>query len=296
MPSATNNAPSIEVQPLLPLLIIATGGAMAGFSGIMVRLSETGACATAAWRLLIAVIVFLPLLRLKSNRAPGSMRLSPIVVIAGLFFAVDMGFYNIAIGLTAVAHATLIVNMAPIVALAAGYLLFSERFGKAKMLGLVAALTGAALMTLTRSDGGGTLIGNGSAAIAMVGYALYLVAVKHARQAHNTLSIMVWSSIVASGALFVAAFVLGEKVMPDGAEGWIVLIALGLIAHVAGQGLVAFGMQRVPVGLASIMLLSQPVVATISAWIIFDEQMSLIEAGGAALVLAGLVIASRSRG
>jgi drug/metabolite transporter (DMT)-like permease len=75
-----------------------------------------------------------------------------------------------------------------------------------------------------------------------------------------------------------------------------VLIALGLISHLFGQGLVAFGMRDAPVGLASILLLSQPIVAALAAWGVFNETMGPLEAGGAALVLAGLAIASRARG
>jgi drug/metabolite transporter (DMT)-like permease len=74
-----------------------------------------------------------------------------------------------------------------------------------------------------------------------------------------------------------------------------VLLALGFVAHVFGQGLVAFGMRGAPVGLASILLLTQPLVATVAAWIIFGEAMGPVEAAGAGLVLAGLAIASLAR-
>ena len=45
-----------------PLFIIAAGGAMTGFSGIFVRLSEVDPVATGAWRLLIAVLALMPFL------------------------------------------------------------------------------------------------------------------------------------------------------------------------------------------------------------------------------------------
>ncbi len=54
-------------------------------------------------------------------------------------------------------------------------------------------------------------------------------------------------------------------------------------------------MREAPVGLASILLLTQPIVAAIAAWIVFDETMGSIEAVGAITVLLGLVIASRAR-
>jgi drug/metabolite transporter (DMT)-like permease len=75
-----------------------------------------------------------------------------------------------------------------------------------------------------------------------------------------------------------------------------VVIAMGVVAHVIGQGLIARGMRTAPVGLASVLLLIQPVVAAIGAWILFHESLGPLEIAGALLVLAGLAIASRSRG
>lgn len=287
----------LKAQSAIPLLIIAFGGALTGFSGILVRISEIDPIATGAWRLLIAALALWPFMRLAGNAGGIRLRLSgwTVLVLAGLFFAIDTGLYNWSLKLTSVAHATLIVNLAPMVALAAGFLLFGERFGPAKACALIAALSGAALMTVTRADGGGTLAGNGIAFLAMIGYALYLVAVKQARHEHDTLSIMVWSSAVGAAAMFVTAALIGEQLLPSTAYGWGVLIALGFIAHVFGQGLIAFGMREAPVGLASILLLTQPLVATIGAWLIFGETMGPIEAAGAGLVLVGLAIASWAR-
>jgi len=296
MATAADNPATEKVPSIVPLMIIFLGGAMTGFSAIFVRLSETGPIATGAWRLAIATLALAPLLRLAGAGAERRrFRFSPIIILAGVFFAADMSFYNWSLDLTSIAHATLIVNMAPVVALAAGFLLFGEHFGPAKAAGLVASLSGAALMTLMGAQGDGTVSGNALALLAMIGYALYLVAVKHARTAGDTVSIMIGSSATASVIMFVTAMLLGETILPGTVAGWAVLVALGLVSHAMGQGLVAFGMREVPVGLASIFLLAQPIVAALAAWAVFGETMGPVEAVGAVLVLAGLVISSRSR-
>src|SRR5262245_63488084 len=83
----------------LSLLLILIGGACTGFSGILVRLSEIGTIATGGWRLGIATLVLLPFAaragaREFSGTREFSWRPSPILVIAGLFFSVDMCFYH----------------------------------------------------------------------------------------------------------------------------------------------------------------------------------------------------------
>jgi drug/metabolite transporter (DMT)-like permease len=207
-----------------------------------------------------------------------------------------MCFYHWSLTLTSIAHATLLVNLAPLLALSAGFMLFGEKLGRAKLFGLAASLGGAFLMTAMRADTAGTLTGNGLAAIGMIGYSLYLIAVKQARGKHDTLSIMVWSSATCAAVMFAVAVAAGEQILPHTLEGWVTVIALGVIAHVFGQGLVAFGMRTAPVGLASILLLIQPVVAAIAAWIIFGEVFGGLEMAGALMVLAGLALATRARG
>jgi drug/metabolite transporter (DMT)-like permease len=277
------------------LALILLGGACTGTSGILMRLSETGPVATGAWRMLFASLILcaaIPVAREVKLRWQGS----GMLILAGFCFAVDMAFYHWALVLTPVAHATLIVNLAPLVALSAGFLLFGESLGAAKLIGLAASLGGAFLMTAMRADAAGTLTGNTLAMIGMLGYAFYLIVVKKATRLHSPLTIMVWSSVSATAMLFVAAIAAGEQVLPTTLSGWAVVIAMGVVAHVIGQGLIALGMRRVPVGLASVLLLIQPVVAAIGAWIIFNERLSPLEIVGAVLVLAGLAIASRTRG
>ncbi|MEJ2125592.1 MAG: DMT family transporter, partial [Alphaproteobacteria bacterium] len=184
----------------------------------------------------------------------------------------------------------------PVVALVAGVFFFAERLNAPKLLGLAAALSGAFLMTGGRIDVGGTLEGNGLAVLSMVGYASYLITVKFVRRSHGTMAIMAWSSLASAACLFMVAWVSGETIIPTSVYGWSVVIGMGLVAHVMGQGLIAFGMREAPVGLGSILLLTQPVVASTGAWVLFNETLGALEVLGAGLVLTGLVLASRARG
>lgn len=282
-------------QRSLPLLIIALGGSLTGFSGILMRVSETGPLATGGWRLGIAAITFFPLaLLMSSQRTAINPRGTAVLILAGVFFACDIAFYHLALTLTSVAHSTLIVNLAPVVALGAGVMFFAERLTIVKIAGTIVALGGAVLMTSMRAHASGTLMGNALATISMFAYAFYLIVVKHARHKHNTLAIMFWSSATAAICLFLAAAFAGERLVPVTANGWTIVIAMGLVTHVFGQGLVAYGMREAPVGLASILLLTQPLVAAIVAWPMFGEGLGPWEIVGAGFVLLGLGLASRT--
>jgi drug/metabolite transporter (DMT)-like permease len=295
MPLASVTPASGSTLRLWPSLIVALGGSFLGFSGILLRLSEVGSTATGGWRLAIAALVFMPIAARTEGRTAMS-RSVPVLLLAGGFFAVDIAFYYWSLQLTSIAHATLITNLAPVMTLIAGVLFFAEKLNALKLLGLAAALSGAFLMTGGRADVSGTLEGNGLAALSMIGYALYLITVKHVRRSHGTLAIMAWSSLASAVCLFLVAGIAGETIFPTSVSGWAVVIAMGLVTHVMGQGLITFGMRETPVGLGSILLLVQPVVASIAAWVLFKEVLGALEILGAGLVLTGLVLASRARG
>lgn len=274
---------------------VVAGGTIIGLAPILARISEAGPLATAGWRMLLAAGVLLPLLLAARSEGASVPRRNPFwALIAGTFFAIDIGFFHSSLMLTSVAHATLIVNLAPVIALGAGFLWFGERFGSLKVAGTIVSLGGAGVMTLGRADIGGTLEGNLLAFIGMFGYAAYLIAVKQARQAQGALLVMFLSSAIAAALLLGGAAIAGERIFPETANGWLVLLALGLVVHALGQGLVTLGMRTTAVGLASILLLMQPVCGGVFAWMIFGESLGMIELAGAAAVLLGIAMAMRA--
>jgi drug/metabolite transporter (DMT)-like permease len=295
--SANPSSSASRFPVLFPRAVgyVLLGGTIIGLAPILVRVSEAGPLATAGWRMGLAALALFPFWLMQIRADEGKVRgeLWP-VLLAGLFFTFDVGLYHISLTLTSIAHATLIVNLAPLVALAAGYFLFGERFRRVMLAGLVLSLGGAVAMTAGRAGVAGTLIGNAFAFTGMIGYASYLIAVKQARQTSSVLTVVTLSSAVSAVLLFGAANLRGEAILAHSIEGWLVLIALGVAVHALGQGLVAIGMRETPVGLASILLLMQPVCAGICAWLIFGETLGPVEMAGAAAVLLGIGLAAKS--
>jgi len=70
---------------------------------------------------------------------------------------------------------------------------------------------------------------------------------------------------------------------------------LGLVVQVGGQGLIAFGVGRLPIAISTVLLWMQPLVAAALSWIMFNEELSPLALGGAVLILAGIYTVQRSR-
>jgi drug/metabolite transporter (DMT)-like permease len=266
------------------------GACVIGFSAVLVRLSGTGPAAAGFWRLAIA----LPLLAVITRRASGPLgRPSPIALVAGLMFALDLGFWHYGIKYTSVANATVLSNLTPVVVTAFAWIFLRQRPRPLFLLAVAVALAGVWMMAVGRSGGGRLLnppLGDLLSVATAFWYALYLLAMGEGRRREAASRLMFWSGMVGAPLLLIAALLLGEPIAPATAAGWAACAGLGLV-HVAGQGSIAWGIGRLPTATASVVVLVQPVVAAWMGWILFGEALGPVQALGAATALTGVVLA-----
>jgi drug/metabolite transporter (DMT)-like permease len=111
-------APAPVKAPVSALIALVFGACAIGFAPIFVRMTETGPAAAGFWRLLLA----LPILALLALRDGGGVKTLPskAVLLAGLFFAMDLSFWHYGVTLTSVANATVLTNLSPVVVTAGG--------------------------------------------------------------------------------------------------------------------------------------------------------------------------------
>ena len=269
--------------------VLVFGACAIGFSPILVRLTQTGPAAAGFWRLACA----LPLLALMTRRSAGSVSPpSRLALVAGLMFALDLGFWHYGVKYTSVANATVLSNLAPVVVTAFAWIFLKERPRPLFLLALAVAVGGAWTMASQRAGAPGVdpPLGDALSVSTALWYALYMLAIGQARKRENASALMFWSTVVGAPLVLAAAVLLGERIIPLGASGWAACIGLGVV-HVAGQGSIAWAMGRLPVATASVVILVQPVVAAALGWALFAEAIGPVQALGAAVALGGVVLA-----
>jgi drug/metabolite transporter (DMT)-like permease len=281
-----------STAPRGPAIAALVLGAMAiGFSPIFVRLTGTGPAAAGFWRLGLALPA-LAVLTL-ANRSPGGSHGPKVTtVLAGLFFALDLGFWHYGVKFTTVANATILANLSPVVVTAGAWLMLGERPRKTFLAGLALALAG--IWAIAAAHGGGKglnpSLGDGLSMTTAVWYAGYMLCVRWVRTSQPASEVMLWSSAVGAPLLLAAALLLRERIFPVTAGGWGACVGLGAV-HVVGQGCIAWALGRLPAATASVVILVQPVLAALLGWIIFAEAMGPLQMLGGAVALAGVVIA-----
>jgi len=125
-------------------------------------------------------------------------------------------------------------------------------------------------------------------------YAWYLLSVKGLRdRGAATLQLMAVTTTLTAMILLPVALASGEALLPATATGWLKLLGLAWISHAAGQGLIAYALAHLPAGFSSVGLLFQPLMAALFAWVLLGESLSVLQAVGGLVVLAGIALARR---
>jgi drug/metabolite transporter (DMT)-like permease len=265
-----------------------------GFAPIGLRLSEFGPQATGFWRMLFALPVIAAVIYLQGGKLS---RPSVFSIVAGIFFGLDIAFWHASLVLTSVANATFIVNLGNASVGIVAWIVLKERPANIWPVAIGVALLGALL--LSRGAAGaaaGALTGDLLALAAAVMVGLYLFFAKLARRKETAMSVLFWSTAATLVVLAAASGVRGEAFLPPDPAWFIVPLALAVIAHVLGQGLIVAGVGRTPAAVAGVLLLVQPVASAVAAWPLFGELLTPMQLAGAALILVGVWLAGRRQG
>jgi drug/metabolite transporter (DMT)-like permease len=291
-----------QVDSVRGPLAVFIAACILGFAPILVKAADLGPQAIAFWRLTLA----LPLLSLwlgfelwRNRSTPGFWKPPgwKMLGLAGIFFAGDLAFWHFGIKITTAANATLLANLTPIPVTIAAFLLFGEAITKRLLISGSIALLGAFLLAYANLQfAPERLIGDVFSTLTACWYAAYLLAVRAARRAGAaTVQVMFWSTLVGSPILLLVTPGVGEPILPSAPSDWFVLLGLGFIVHIGGQGGIAYGLGRTPAALATLIILIQPVVAALAGWVLFSEALVPIQWLGAALVLLGVYVAQNQK-
>ena len=301
------SAPPVVIsRPAAPalamFLALLTGATCIGFSGVFVRLDDVGPAAAGFWRMIFALPVLAAWMALERRKAVAGAAVRPnalgAIALAGLAFGIDVVLFNAALGHTTIANASLLGNLSPVGVVLGGWLLLGERPSRRILGGLVLALGGASLLVLPKLSGAvagpaGTPFGDSLAIAAALAYAGYILAIRRARDHADAGRISLISSAICAAFCLAAALALGETILPQSLQGWLAVIALGLVSHALGQGLITLSLGSYGASAASLVLVWPALVSVLAAWAIFGEQPSPTQAAGGVAILAAVLLVRR---
>lgn len=249
----------------------------------------------AASRLGIASIVITPLAWARARDEIRSLNRREVLLAlaSGVFLALHFAFWISSFDYTSVMSSVVLVATNPLFVALASVLMLRESLARSTWIGILVAVAGgfivgaADLGANSASLNGDLLALAGS--IAVSGYVLI------GRRLRRKLSLLGYIGLVYSTAaliLLTLAIASGASLADYSPTGYLLLILIAIGPQVVGHTAFNYALRYISAALVAVILLSEPVGATLLAVPLLKEIPSPFKLLGGALVLAGILVAS----
>ncbi|MTJ31249.1 DMT family transporter [Aphanizomenon sp. UHCC 0183] len=278
-------------------------------AAIFIRLSEVelGSNATIFNRMWIATICFgvwnsfkqIQFHRLKdsnitavdSHNSSWQQNLG-LILLMGIVSSISVILWAWSLTQTSVANSTLLRNLTPVFTTLFGWLFLKQSFDITFLIGMAIALVGVITISITDfSYSINNITGDVAALFAAVFYSIYILIVKQLRARLSSSTILLWRCFIGTVFTLPIVFLTEQQVFPHSYSGWLAVISLSLVCQVLGQGLVAQSLNQLSPGFVATTLLFEPAITAIIAWVIFSEQLSLLNWLAFCVILIGIYLA-----
>lgn len=289
-----------------PVTAVTAGALCIAGSGVLMQLAGSSAVASALFRCLFALPVLFLLAR--RERAKGVPALASkerwAARVAGVLLAVDLIFWSHSISAVGAGLATVLGNLQVVIVAGLAWAFLGERPHRNLALALPVLLAGIFLVaglighpTVGHSPVAGVVYG-AAASLLYSGYILVLRrSMGTAAPASRPIVEPLYQATIGAAvtAALLAPVLPGFRIGPLWpALGWLALLAL--TSQVVGWLLIGASLSRLPAGLVGALLLVQPVGAVALGAVVLHQRPSLTQLAGVVLVLAGVLVATASRG
>jgi drug/metabolite transporter (DMT)-like permease len=289
-----------ERPPARAKLGLALGLASVSFAAILVRYCAAPALVIAFWRKAIASLLLLPPALIRLRKEPVHLaeqrKLLPFTLGAGLILALHFATWIASIQMTTVASSLLVMSAQPVWAALLGLVFLRERVPGRGVAAIVLALAGVGLIAWgDMGHGMAGLVGDGLALISGMAAAGYLTVGRHLRERLPLLHYLITVYGASALCLGTAVLLAGQGFTGYGRLTWIMFFLLALFPSALGHSLVNYAIRHIESYRVNLSILVEPVVSTILAAILFAEIPGPRFYAGAALVLAGVLLALSER-
>jgi drug/metabolite transporter (DMT)-like permease len=272
---------------IFPLII---GIIAISFSSIFVKWSQAPVSVQGMYRLLITLILMLPfVLKHFTFLKRVSFKEGILLFLSGTFLALHFLFWMGSLKLTTVASSTILLSLQPVFVMIGAYLFFREKTSKPAIIGMVVAITGAVLIGW--GDIGISIHHIQGDILSLLGTIVVAVHMLIGQKLIRSMPASLYSFAVFFIAVLVFAFynwVLHIPMTGYSEKEWGIFLLLAIIPTVFGHVLFNWLLKQVTAATISMAILGEPVGASILAYFILDESLTITQLSGGAIVLLGL--------
>ncbi|MDH4157906.1 MAG: DMT family transporter [candidate division Zixibacteria bacterium] len=293
-----------EHQRSQHILLLSFGALCVSFAAIFVKLlggDVMGPTAIGFWRTLFgAAILFGWAVSRRSKLAPAGPVLKWLVV-AGFIFFLDLFLWHRSIIYSGAGMATILANTQVFATAILSFFIFKEKLGIKFLAAVLTAVIGVVLLVGVGSDFELTALylrGVVFGLLTGLVYAHYLVTIKFAgqrQQSTDFIVLMAWTSLFSALFLGGSAAIEGDLLLPPDWLSLFILFSLALVAQALGWWAIATSLSKIEASRSSLILLLQPVLATVWGVLFFSEHLTWMQLAGAVMTLGAIYVGSIRR-
>ncbi|MFH1372482.1 MAG: DMT family transporter [bacterium] len=289
---------------MMPLLTLTIGASCISFAAVFVKLlGGRGMEPTVIgfWRTFLGAVILFAWAALRRERLtlPGSVM--GWSALAGFVFFLDLFFWHRSILYAGAGMATILANTQVFTTAILSLLIFKERLSLRFFVAIVSAIAGVALLigwgsgiVFTARYLNGVIYG----LLTGIVYAGYIVILKNAgqhAQKPGFLTLMAFTSLFSALFLGLAGLLEKASLAPPDWLSVLWLVILALVAQAWGWRAIAGALPRIEASRAGLVLLLQPVLATVWGVILFHEYLTSVQIIGAVITLTAIYAGSVRR-
>ena len=267
-------------------------------AALFVRLSEAPPVALAANRLLLTLVFLGPVAVWRCGRELCTTKSYDrgTATLAGICLGLHFLLWFSSLRLTSVAASVVLVSTHPLFILAYTRLFDRVAIGLPKLLGTLLALTGIAAIALTdlHDPSGHAVLGGLLALGGAFTVSAYFLLGRSARKSMSNLNYVMHAYLAAWLVLVAAAYLQNVPLFTYPSREWLIFLALAFFPTILGHTVFNWALARVDVSFVSVMILGEPVGATVLAIVFLREIPPAMHIAGGFLVLVGLFVFIRA--
>ncbi len=215
-------------------------------------------------------------------------------LLGGLFTALDHTVWSTAIGLTNIANATLLNNIAPLWVALVAFLFWKERLRRRFWVGLALTLVGAGVVFgndllfaahLTLGD----LLG----LLSSLFYAGYFLVTQRSREHFETIP-YVWLTVVTAAVILLFVnLASGQQLTGLPPQAYLIFLGAALISQIGGYFSMVYALGHLPAAVVSPTMIAQPVLTALIAIPFAGEFLTPGQWLGGCAVLLGIYMVNK---
>jgi len=290
-------AARIESPVAYTIVLVASLIAVA-HAAIFVRMADADPLVTAAYRMLIASAVLLPVAAATARQEIKRLnrREWRLIGWAAVFLALHFATWIASLDFTSIANSVVLVTLTPVWLAVWAVVALRQPPGRRTWLAVGLALAGSIVMGSGSARVGlETLFGDG---LALAGGILFVGFLLLAEAARRTIGIVAFVTLVYSGAailLWAAVFALDLPLVGLSLETYLAFIGLGLVSQIIGHTGFNWAVRAISPMVLALLFLTEPILSTALGWFYFGEGFARETAIGGVLILAAVYLGVRAR-